>query len=59
MSIKGSKMKIIGVSKYNNIHQWLIYNHGNSYKCENKENKFLSFECSEISNRFEWALSYL
>ena len=40
---------------YFGIHTWLQRNYGKANKCENRENTFLEFECSGLSNNFDWA----
>lgn len=41
---------------YVSLHDWIKKYFGKANKCDNRNNKILSFECSKKSNNFQWAL---
>lgn len=42
-------------SGYGGMHKWLYTHYGSAYKCENRENSVLAFECTLTSNTFQYA----
>lgn len=43
------------IPTYVGVHGWLHWNFGSAMRCENRENQTLSFSCSQVSMRFQWA----
>lgn len=47
---KGDKVK------YSGIHMWIRWHFGKADRCENRQDKILTFECSRKSKNYQWAL---
>jgi hypothetical protein len=41
---------------YYAIHTWIQRTYGKAYRCENRENNILDFNCSKKSDNYDWAL---